>query len=285
MLSGGRGEIRPSKPITILREQGQLVLELCHFTEDLNAHWPTGNILSHLQTLSRTITDELKTVSCQKKQFRKINQYFFEDLGFQCNDDNKSLQASFIPQVLSSREGPTPLLMLLYCSLCEEVGIRVQVTSCRLKYLLKIQINSKTQVFDFRKKCRSLKPHELVDLINRGFDFSGGSLNTNILVVEYLHQVCKKARKENELEILSLVHSYLMKYQPFNLKHLSERAAVAYETGDYKTAIEDIRSYFLYKQPELNNMGLKKIYKKALKAMRKLESQTSNTLRDSIKSL
>lgn len=121
---------------------------------------------------------------------------------------------------------------------------------------------------DFGNHCSFLKPFEIVDLINRGFDFSNGGMDTNMLIIEYLTLLKERARKENKLQILSMVHSYLMKYQPFNLKHLSERAIVAYETGDYKRAVEDIRNYFQYKQHDFTNEQLKKIYKIALKRKR-----------------
>ncbi len=266
------GEHQHYKPMTLLREQGKLVLELCHFTQDLNPLWQTSALLNRLKDLSGKVISSSVALPNQDQQFTRIVDYFFNELGFQAKEKCKNLQSCLLPQVLSSREGPTPLLMLLFCSLAEEVGIRTQISSCRKKFLLKVQLDGKTHVVDFAKKCKPLKPYEIVDLINRGFDFSGGSLRSDILVVEYLNQVKQLSRTENRLQILSLVHSYLMRYQPFNLKHLSERAVVAYETGDYKTAIEDIRSYFLYKQPELNNINLKRIYKNALKHVRRLES-------------
>ena len=77
-----------------------------------------------------------------------------------------------------------------------------------------------------------------------------------------------RARVENNSQVLTLTHGYLMRYQPFNLKHLRERALLAYETGDYRRAIDDIRSYFQYKQPGLNNSQLKRIYKLALRRHR-----------------
>ncbi len=271
MLSGGLDPRGPNKSISILRDQTKLVLELCHFTEDLNPIWGARSTIKKLKTLSTPIIETCKELDCQNEKLKALTHAFFHRLGFQACGKQAPLQACFLPQVLSSREGPLPLLMLLFCSLSEEVGIRTQIGSCRKRYLLKVQLDGCTQVMDFAKNCQRLEPHEIVELINRGFDFSTGALSCDTLVVEYLNRLKHLARQENRLQILSLVHSYLMRYQPFNLKHVSERARVAYETGDYRTAIDDIRSYFLYKQPEFNNLDLKRIYKIALRRARNLD--------------
>ena len=286
VLAGKKGPTGPEKPISILREQRQLVLELCHFMENLNPLWQAKSLISKLTSLSHPVTRESLQLTSQEDQFALITQYFFSKLNFSCSTSSENnLQNCFLPHVLAARRGPPPLLMLLLCSLLEEAGIKSQVSSCRLKYLLKVQLDERSHIVDFQNSCAFLEPYEIVELINRGFDFSNGALNTDTLMVEYLNLLKKLARKENKLQILSLVHSYLMKYQPFNLKHISERAIVAYETGDYKTAVDDIRSYFQYKQPEFTNIDLKRIYKLALKHERRLERQVSNAFSNSIKGL
>ncbi len=273
MHSGDLDSVKsPSKSFSILRNQTKLVMEVCHFTEDLNPLWDTRSTFEQLKALSGPIIQACGNFDLQQDKFTSLTQAFFESLSFQVSKSNLGLQDCFLPQVLTHRKGPTPLIMLLFCSLAEEVGIRTQVSSCRLRFLLKVQLDDKTHVVDFSRACAPLEPFEIVDLINKGFDFSNGSLSPETLVVEYLNGLKALAREENKLQILSMVHSYLMRYQPFNLRHVSERARVAYETGDYRTAIDDIRSYFLYKQPEFNNLDLKRIYKMALRRVRHLEN-------------
>lgn len=273
MLEGGTGTQRPHIPISILRQKTQqLVFEVCHFTQDLNPLWPTRTLIQRLKSKSRPILNRIHNLPQQQIQFQELVNYFFVELGFQLRPQSLSLQSCFLPQVLNSREGPVPLLMLLFCSLAEEADIKVQLSSSRKRHLLKVQLDGRSHIVDFDNKCRCLEPFEIVELINQGFDFSSGAINMDMLVIDYLIEIRKLARQEKRLQILSLVHSYLMRYQPFNLKHLSERAVVAYETGDYKTAIDDIRSYFLYKQPEFNNLDLKRIYKLCLKRVRHPEN-------------
>jgi regulator of sirC expression with transglutaminase-like and TPR domain len=268
MLEMDLGASHPSARISILREQTKLIVELCHFTEDLNPVWDAKSSYAALRALSHPVIEQCHALSRQSDQFALLSKTFFGQLGFRGQVRPSALKSCFLPEVLQSRKGPMSLVMLLFCSVCEEVGLRTQISSCRKRYLMKVQLDGKTHVLDFADRCAPLEPHDIVELINRGFDFSAGAVAPETLVIEYLGQLKSLARREQRLQVLSLVHSYLMRYQPFNLRHVSERARVAYETGDYRTAIDDIRSYFLYKPPELNNMGLKRIYKKALQRLR-----------------
>lgn len=260
-----------SKRLLVIKKQWQLLFELCHFTQDLNPSWQAKTIQRQLKKFMEPLLQEVEAIESEEQRFHKINQLFFETLNFKITSAKKiQLTNAFLPNVLIAQKGPAPILMLVYCALLEECNIRVQVTSSRLKYLLKVQINNNSHMIDFAKKGKLLKPTEIVDLINRGFDFSSGCLDANTLVIEYLNLIKKLSRKENKLQILSMTHSYLMKYQPFNLKHISERAIVAYETGDYRRAVEDIRNYFQYKQVNFTNQKLKKIYKIAVRKQQNL---------------
>lgn len=271
MTTGELGLEEPKRAISLLREKGRLLSELCHFTQDLNPLWSAHDTVTMMKNLSQPWRHNLESLNDQHLILRQASQYFFKDLGFNIVSASEiSLAHSFLPEVIKQRRGPAPLLMLLFSILLEESGVKVQITSCRNRFLLRLQIDNRIQMVDFYKMCAPLDPDDIVDLINQGFDFSSGGLQSDALVVEYLNHLKAKAREENKLQILSLIHSYLMRYQPFNLRHLSERAIVAFETGDYKTAVDDIRSYFQYKQPEFTNLDLKRIYKKALKKERHL---------------
>lgn len=266
MLSGDIQGTRPKKVMALLKEQGQLVVEICHFTQDLNPVWQTKSTFESLNLLSQPFVESIKETHDDEIIFEKAVQYFFKHLKFKNIASKKcTLSQCFLPTVLKNKMGPTPLLMLLFSSFLEQCGIKVQITSCRKRFLIKVQLNGHARIVDFNKKCQSLDADDIVDLINSGFNFADGAMGKDILAVEYLNLLKTLARKEQKLQILAMVHSYLMRYQPFNLRHVSERARIAYETGDYKTAVDDIRSYFQYKQPEFTNLDLKRIYKMALK--------------------
>lgn len=270
MITGEMGAESRPKRFLLLKEQWPLVLELCHFTEELNPQFKTIHLLNHLKNLSQPIRNDIAKWESDEEKFYKVVQYFFDILGFSFGENTKmSLEESLIPSILLTRRGPEPVLMLLLCALFEECNVQVHITSCRAQYLLKVQFDHRSYIVDFKKKCAKLQHSEIVELINSGLNFSQGCLNSNSLVIEYLDHLKFSARQENQLKMLSQIHSYLMKFQPFNLKHISERAVVAFETGDYRSAVEDIRSYFQYKHGELSNSNLKNIYKLALKCDRK----------------
>ncbi len=272
MLSGDtQGTGSPNKVMTLLKEQGQLVVEICHFTQDLNPIWHTKTTIESLNHLSHPFLLSIKEDDDEERVFKKAADYFFNHLKFKRVPVKKlNLNQCFLPTVLKNKQGPTPLLMLLFSSFLEQCGLRVQITSCRKRFLLKLQLDGRSRIVDFTNKCRTLDADDIVELVNSGFNFAEGAMGRDILAVEYFNLLKSQARKENKMQILALVHSYLMKYQPFNLRHLSERARIAYETGDYRTAIEDIRNYFQYKQPEFTNIDLKRIYKIALKKEKSL---------------
>ncbi len=264
----GMGDVevqRTSKKFLIVHEHWHLLMELCHFTESLNPVWQTQYIQQQLKDLSHGIIEETAGLKSDEDKLLRLVQYFFDDLGFKIDEVKPQLSQCFLPEVLRLKKGPAVLLMLLITTLFEECQLKIQITSCRRRYLLRIELYNKSHILDFADRCRFLEANEIVDLINQDFDFASGSLNKNNLIIDYLKIIQDLARQENKLHILTLTHSFLMRYQPFNLKHITERAVVAYETGNYRKAIDDIRSYFQYKQPEFTNNQLKKIYKLALR--------------------
>lgn len=265
MGSGELQSIKKEPTFRVLDNQWRQLLEVCHYTEDLNPAWQTKILQEELKELSPPL-QPIKSLEQDFERYQAATAYFFETLNFQILDDSDiSLQNCFLPSVMKSRQGPASIIMLLLVCLLEECGINTQVSSCRDQYLLKVQLDEKTNILDLNNPQKFLKPHEIVELINQGFDFSNGALDSNCIVIEYLNLIKELSHNNKKLHLLSMTHSYLMKYQPFNLKHLSERAIVAYETGDYKRALEDIRSYFQYKQSHFTNQQLKKIYRKALR--------------------
>ena len=269
-----RGDLRTldaSYGISLLKGQWKLILELCHFTEDYQHLWSTKDIQVRIQLLKHELLRLTDSNASEDDKLASLIHFFFYQKCFTPTEYQEvNLQNAFLPYTLTARKGPNEILMLLFTALAESLGLKAQVTSASVKYLLKVQIHNKPHIIDIGNRGSILQPYEIVELINRGFDFSARCPSPTGLMVEYLNLLKLVARKYGDLHLLTLTHSYLMKYQPFNLKHLSERAMVAYQTGDYKTAIEDIRSYFLYKSPEMTNYHLKRIYKLA----RRLESKS-----------
>ena len=270
MNLGGQGQDRSDQHILLIKNQWKLALEVCHFTSEYNPHWPASSTQKQICHLMAEAKAFCPTPANDRKTLQNLIQFFFYHKGFDPVPANSlTLPEFFLPYVTHSRKGPTELLMLLFTTLAENLGLKTQVISCKKYFLLKICLDNKPCILDFTKKGQILDPYEIVSLINAGIEFSKTKYDNNKIVIRYLQQVKRIAKKNFELPLLSLTHSYLMRYQPFNLKHLSERAIAAYQTGDYRSAVDDIRSYFLYKSPEVTNTHLKRIYKLA----RRLESR------------
>ncbi len=258
-------EFKTSPYFLLLQEQWQLLFELCHFTEDLSPCWQRKTLQTKLQELGQPLVFKTKALKCDEEKLKVINQYFFEELGFKIIKESRlNFENSLLPSVLSCRQSPTPLLMLILCCFLEECGLKAKNISCELANLLKVQVNGHPCIINIDCRGKFLKPQEIMDLVNKGLDFSTSWLGSNILVIKYLNLIKKLARQDGKLQVLSLTHSYLMKYQPFNLKHLANRAMISFEKGDYQKTLEDIRNYFQYSQSGETNQALKKLYKLVL---------------------
>lgn len=269
MSLGDIEALRSSPSFLVLNEKWQLIMELCHFTQEINPLWTTESLSQQLKAISRPAIQKITGKTKEDEVFKSLIDSFFTDCRFACTKgEPQSLQALFLPCVLNARSGPTPLLMLLLTAWLEEAGIRTQIISCQQRHLFKVRIFNHWKIFDFENNCQVLTPEDLLDLVNQGFQFSSGKLGSEAMVIAYLNRIKGQARKENQTQALAMTHSYLMRYQPFNLRHLRGRAHLAYETGDYRRAVDDIRSYFQYKPSDFTNAPLRRLYKLALRQVR-----------------
>lgn len=269
MITGDIEALRSSPSFLVLNEKWQLIMELCHFTEEINPVWSTQSSIQQLKALSRPAMQKITSHIKDHEVFEILVHFFFKQCGFECSAPKEhGLQSLFLPHVLNSRLGSPALLMLLFCALLEEAGLKVQLVSCHQRYLLKIRLAGQWRIIDFERHGQALEADEVVSLVNQGFEFSPGRLDSSALAIVYLNQVKDQARQEKDVTTLNITHSYLMRYQPFNLRHLRERAQLSYETGDYRRAVDDIRSYFQYKPSDFTNEPLKRLYKLALRKVR-----------------
>jgi len=217
--------MRETRPVLLLGEKWKLLLELCHFTQSLNPLWDTGQLQRSLKSLSQPAIVLAQNIQDEEERFLFLVDYFFKTLNFSIDNPQESqLLNSFMPQILVSRKGPSQLLLLLLMALLEQCHLKMSLCSPKQRLVFKVHLNRKVQLFDFTSQCAHVGTSDLIQLINGGYDFSGQPTPVSALVVEYLNRIANLARRERKLQILSITHSFLMKYQPFNLVHLSERA-------------------------------------------------------------
>ena len=258
----------------LLQKQWQIFFELCHFTSDLNFRCQRKTLQAKIQKLVQILLLKTKNIESEKDKLKIICQCFFSEMGFRVIDESLlDFESSLLHKSLASRQCPASLLMLILICFFEECGLKSQTINCESVNLLKVHLGQgDSSIISVDRRGADLCPRELTNLINQGVDFSTAWSDSRTLVIQYLSLVKKLAGRENNLKALSLTHSYLIKYQPFNLKHLAGRAIVSFEKGDYNQSIDDIRSYFQYRTDGKTNLILKKLYKQALKS-RKSQAQ------------
>ena len=257
--------LKVSPYFLLLEKEWPFLLELCHFTEALNSQWKSKTLQAKLHELGQPLIFRTKSLRCDEEKLKVINQYFFKELEFKTIKKSQlNFHNSLLPSVLSRRQAPTPLLILILCCFLEECGLKTKNITCELTNLLKVQINGKPSIINIDSCGEYLNSNQIVGFINKGLNFSKSWLDSNTLVISYLNLLKKLAHQSGKLQALGLIQSHLMKYQPFNLKHLEGRAVTSFAKGDYRKTIEDIRSYFQYRQSGKTNQTLKKLYKLAL---------------------
>ena len=156
------------------------------------------------------------------------------------------------------------MLQILYSELALTLKLKHSFINSKNHFLLKFDFPEKSLLVDFQEKGKVLDRNEIVSLVNEYIDFR--KLDDGLRSLsKLLHQIKKKWTLEKRFRDLKHLNLIMMKAEPFNLVHIKERAQIAYQVGDYISAAEDIRNYFVYKSPEIRSLPLKKIYRRALR--------------------
>ena len=257
--------------LTLLKHYKKMALEICHFASEVDPACHAQKIYNQLRGITAELQEQLPETRSDREKVEGLIHFFFGHLGFQISHSApSSLRSLLLPEVLDNRQGPREVLALIFLTLAEAVNLKIELNSDSSSHLMKVFIDDHPTIIDFDRRGHFLEPYEIVDLVNHGIDFNH-SPPPELPVILYLRLLKKMARDKNQFGILTKVQSHLIRHQPFNLKYLSERALIAYESGNFREAIEDIRDYFLYRSSDISNFKLKNVYRMARKKIKKLE--------------
>jgi len=260
--------------LSLIDRQTFFTQEICRLSSDILPLEEYRVLKAHFDQWVRSFAAAYPSPANDLDKIKALVAFFFEDQGFRPLEVKSiDLKSSLIAEAIDRKKAPWELLTLLFMTLAESIQLKVKCIDDSEKWLLKVYIDDDPQIVNLEKSGSFLAPFEIVEFVNNGVDFTQWNLGERVFI-RYLYRIRHLAKLDFNLHGLSVTQAYLMRYQPFNLKHLSERAKIAYHTGDYRGAAEDIRDYFIYKSPEITNFQLKKIYKMALKMQKKAESPT-----------
>lgn len=234
------------------------VFELSQLAYDLNASYLPNSVLKKFEVqaqILKAFCKEHATDSIDCFEILKI--FFFERQKYSLLSCRYKVDRLLIPFALNSHSAPLELLLLLFVSFAEEVKIQLQVLPHGNDWIIKWVHDGHTKLFDFRLHCQTLRTEDLLALINDGVDCSHW-MGKSELMNQYLLLLKTQCLRERSFLQLYKIQTYLLRYQPFALNHLLDRARAAYAIGDVVRAAEDLGEYLsFHKDTVINNRWVK----------------------------
>lgn len=247
-----------------------LFVDLSHIAHDLSSLWPLHRTLQGCQTLSKELVTTVGlNTGDSLKHFHAVCDFFFKNKKFKPLRSKPTLEKYLLPYALLSRRGPVELLLPLFIGLNRHVHLNIQVAHYNKEIILKLVVEGKAHFFNFKNGCQPLNSEDLITLVNSGCDCSG-TVSENDVLTKYLLRMKHQSLRERSLLQLYKIQTYLMKYQPFALNHILDRARAAYAIGDVVRAAEDVSQYLTFSADRLQNTRFARlVYKMNNRALRR----------------
>lgn len=239
-----------------------LFVDLSHIAHDLSSLWPLHRTLQGCQTLSKELQSTVGiNAGDSLKHFEAVCDFFFKQKKFKPLKSKPTLEKYLLPYALLSRRGPVELLLPLFIGLNRHVHLNIQVAHYNKEIILKLIVEGKAHFFNFKNACQPLTSEDLIHLVNSGCDCSG-SVSEHDVLTKYLLRIKKQSLRERSLLHLYKIQTYLMKYQPFALNHILDRARAAYAIGDVVKAAEDVSQYLTFSKDMMHNNRITRLISK-----------------------
>ncbi|MCC6137887.1 MAG: hypothetical protein IT287_04595 [Bdellovibrionaceae bacterium] len=243
-------------------QRDTLFVDLSHIAHELSALWPLHRTLQGCQNLSKELLATVGTnTNDPLKHFEAISDYFFKQKKFKPLKSKPTLEKYLLPYTLLSRRGPVELLLPLFVGLNHQLNLNVQVAHYGQEIIIKLIVEGKAHFFNFKKACEQLNSEDLITLVNSGCDCSQ-TVSEQEILTKYLLRIKHQCMRERSLLSLYKIQTYLMKYQPFALNHILDRARAAYAIGDIVKAAEDVSQYLTFSADRINNTRMIKLMRK-----------------------
>lgn len=245
-----------------------IIEELCQLSSSYNSNFRFQEIFSQLSEFEKTLQFKLSNVNNNLDYIKTFVNIFFQDFGFKCYPIKRylSLEAIFLDQVLKSRQGPAELLLLFFSSLAKSIDIKIKKLNVKNHAFVKLTYKNECLIFDFQKGGNLLSKNDIIKYLNEDYDFETLWSDKDLLMRHLAHlKILSRRNRTFKYKILNI----LLKYKPFNLHLLSERAELGYELGHLKETVRDITNYLSF-SPGNNLTSSKKlveIYRRAKKEL------------------
>jgi regulator of sirC expression with transglutaminase-like and TPR domain len=201
--------------------------------ESQDASLRAVNFMSYeLATLCDNKTDE--------EVFQILNNFFFQIKNFKI-----STSPFLLDSVLNERNGCGIAVALLYLHLARTLDLDVHLVHWPLHTILKWENQGSAQFLDLSQGGRFLSADEILEIVNIHKE-QVRTLSMSESLVQYLTYISMNYRQSQELEQLHKVLNLILKIEPENTRHLSERALLRRDLGLHKEALCDLKRFFSF---------------------------------------
>jgi len=253
--------------VLINPDHDSLISELSRIAYDLNSMWPPSLTLKKYHSLLAQLNLTLNNQELDPfEKFEILKDFFFKKKNFSPLASKPKLEKYLLPYILLSRSGPQEMLLLLFLSLAQSIGLNVDViknesSGQNVEIIIKVIHEGRSFLFNFARKCETLTTDNILELINSGCDCTK-HLPINEVLSHYLLLIKTQSLRERSFLSLYKIQTYLIYHQPFVLNHIVDRARAAYAIGDIVKAAEDISQYLSFHSDKMSNSKFLKLLRK-----------------------
>lgn len=210
-----------------------------------------------LSTMSRY------SLPSETQRLEMLNKFFFIEKAFRIIPAEKSQDMFFIVgSVLAEKTGSPTLISLLYKRFARALNLEVCILSSRTHSILKWKSLKGSVFLDLEKGGRSLEAGELVERLRGEYPRRFERLTEAELALQHLQEWASFLALEERLDQLLFVYTATIALFPNSITTLGRRALVNAKLGFKREALQDLKRYFSFADPQSCPSDLKDLFQK-----------------------
>jgi regulator of sirC expression with transglutaminase-like and TPR domain len=204
-----------------------------------------------------------------------LAEYLFEDQGFKSADDALAdIDEIVLSDVLQKRVGVPMALGLVLKSLAEKSGLDARFIKFPGFSILKSKDEHGTQYLDLKKRGKILTRDEILELLHeeallqkRSEQISFECLEDEEIISNYLSRLGLEYQDRRDDPKSLVIYEALLSLQPKNLSVLRDRSLAYYRLNRFGDALQDLKRFFSFSNPEQQPRELLELYDDLQKKM------------------
>lgn len=261
-----------------------LIRELARVSYHLDPSVHPDWLVKRIKFFAYELQSQLDSTHTNRERLNRLNTFFFTQKKFRCLTELSSLaepsEAFALNHVLAHRAGSPNVLALIYSYLAEKIGVQLEFVDLKPACFLKWSDHGRSRFIDIIRTGTTLSSDELIGMLHTRFEMTSLN-NTSLLetypfesyLTDYLLDLKTSLAPQDDPEKLLFLQNILVAYQPSNLQLLAERAVLNRRVGHFKSALSDLKRFFVFYDREKAPLELVQLHDDLVQV---LERQKSN---------